>query len=172
MYRVYHQRIKKNFGEVIIVASRENQGFKFLNVKTVVDEFKDTGPIAGLHAGLKASNSLYNYLIACDMPVISDELISHMKQSLARGPDIIACKRGNFIEPFHAVYSKKLVARIEDQIKSNQCSIFSLMKNSDLHLIDDETINKSKTLPIWTNLNTQDGLENFRGRKHHGIKNL
>lgn len=167
------KELKKHFGEVIIAASGENQRFKFLDAKTVVDEFKDTGPIAGLHAGLKTSNSLYNYLIACDMPVISDELISLMKQCLARDPDIVACRRGHFIEPFHAVYSKKLIARIEDQIKSNHCSIFSLMKNLNLHLIDDRMISKKcKALPIWTNLNTQDELENFRGRKHHGIKNL
>lgn len=159
-------KLRKYFDEIIITTSSGKHKFDIPNAKIVIDEFKDLGPIAGLHAGLKESTSLYNYLIACDMPIICGKLISYMKQKLKSKPDIIACKRSNFIEPFHAVYSKKLINKIEKQIKANQFSIYSLMKKSNLYLIDDKVFNtRCKGLSIWTNLNTQNELVNFIWRE-------
>ena len=57
-----------------------------MDVTIIQDKIKNAGPLGGLHAGLKESNSTYNYLIACDMPVISDKLITYMKEILILKP--------------------------------------------------------------------------------------
>jgi molybdopterin-guanine dinucleotide biosynthesis protein A len=156
------QKLKKHFDEIIIAAGNTNK-YGFLGEKTVIDEIKNAGPIGGLHAGLKSSNSIYNYLIACDMPVICDDLISDLRRMVAMKPDIIACKNNDFIEPFHGVYSKSLITRIEQQVNNDGYSIFNLMKHSNTEIIHEAKITKlCKGLPIFTNLNTRQNLEQFR----------
>lgn len=159
------RRLKKHFNEIIVVTNEQNK-FELADVKTTHDKIKNAGPLGGLHAGLKISSSLYNYLIACDMPVISDELIAHMKNMLFLEPDIIACKNNDFIEPFHGVYGKHLTLKIEQEIKTGQCSLFNLMLKSKTEVISKDTIKKMcKNLNLFTNLNTRQELAQFTSKE-------
>ena len=153
------QKLKGHFNEIIIVSDKPNK-YRINNVKSTHDEIKNAGPIGGLHAGLKISSSFYNYLIACDMPVLSDELITHMKNLILLQPDIIACKNKGFIEPFHAVYGKHLTKKIEYEIKSGEYSLFNLMSKSKTEIISYDTIIKiCKNTSVFTNLNTRQELD-------------
>lgn len=159
------QKLKRHFNEIIIVSDKPNK-YKITNVKSTHDEIKNAGPLGGLHAGLKISSSFYNYLIACDMPVISDELIIHIKNLLLLKPDIIACKNKGFIEPFHAVYSKNLTTKIEQEIKTGKYSLFNLMSKSKTEIISYDTIMKvCKNTYVFTNLNTRQELDRYRSKE-------
>ncbi|HHY04128.1 MAG TPA: molybdenum cofactor guanylyltransferase [Thermoanaerobacterales bacterium] len=159
------KKLKWHFNEIIVV-TQEISKYNFIDVKTTHDEIKNAGPIGGLHAGLKISSSIYNYLIACDMPVLSDELIIHMKKLLSLRPDIISCKNNGFIEPFHAVYSKHLTTRIEVQIEGGEYSLFKLMLKSKTKIISDTKIKSiCKSSNLFTNLNTRQELAQFTAEK-------
>lgn len=156
------KKLKKHFSEIIIVTDEGNK-YNFLKEIVAYDQYKNAGPLGGLHAGLKRSSSLYNYLIACDMPVISENMILYMKRLLSFQPDIIACENKEFIEPFHAVYSKNLIELIEDQIKMGELSLFNLMKKSKTRVISHHTIRKvCKGDLVFTNLNTRQDLEYYQ----------
>jgi molybdopterin-guanine dinucleotide biosynthesis protein A len=160
------KKLKWHFNEIIVVTDEQKVSI-ILYVKITHDEIKNAGPIGGLHAGLKISSSIYNYLIACDMPVLSDELIIHMKKLLSLKPDIIACKNKCFIEPFHAVYSKALIPKIEQEVKNGNYSLFNLILNSKTEIVSDDTIKdicKSSSC-IFTNINTREDLDRFLSRK-------
>lgn len=59
--------------EMIIVANNQ-EDYQFLGLPMVSDHWKGKGPLAGIHAGLLASNTQNNLIVACDMPFISVEL--------------------------------------------------------------------------------------------------
>jgi molybdopterin-guanine dinucleotide biosynthesis protein A len=163
------RKLKKNFNEIIIVTENSKKHdfmndaiTDFMNVTITSDIIKNAGPLGGLHAGLKASSSMHNYLVACDMPVISDELIVHMKDLLFLKPDIIACENNGFIEPFHAVYMKPLISKIEREVKTGNYSLYNLMLKSNTEIIPFDKLKKiCKSLSLFTNLNTRQELNRF-----------
>ena len=90
--------LEKEFDKIIIVTNTPCHLNKN-NIIYVYDELKDIGPLGGIHAGLKASNSKYNYLIACDMPYINLDYIRFMKNKLKENPnqDAVITKYKNFL---------------------------------------------------------------------------
>lgn len=106
--------LRKLFEEVIIVTNKPEE-YKSYGCRLVSDELPDFGPLGGIHSGLKASNSQFNYFIACDMPNINSEYILFMRdrlQSAEPRPEAVVTRFGNWIEPFNAYYSKDLIPAI------------------------------------------------------------
>src|SRR5215813_5608149 len=52
----------------VLVATNRPERFAGLGVETVADVFPDGGPLAGMHAALRASRHPHAFVAACDMP--------------------------------------------------------------------------------------------------------
>ena len=61
----YIIKILKPLFENIIVVTNKLELYEDNNIVTAEDIYKGYGPIAGIHAGLLKSKSIYNYIIAC-----------------------------------------------------------------------------------------------------------
>lgn len=66
-----------------IVISTNNLAYSFLGYPIVKDEHQGIGPMGGMHAGMKASISEHNIILSCDMPLIDEEVISLLLDSVA-----------------------------------------------------------------------------------------
>ncbi|MBP2001854.1 molybdopterin-guanine dinucleotide biosynthesis protein A [Paenibacillus shirakamiensis] len=60
---------------VLIVANNATP-YQELGYRIISDEFPGKGPLAGIHAGLMASTTTWNLILACDMPFV---LAPHIK---------------------------------------------------------------------------------------------
>ena len=70
------ERVTRILGAIsdgVIVAGRRDQ-----RVTTVHDAIEDQGPLAGIAAGLAASTSDLNVVVACDMPLIHAAVLQRM----------------------------------------------------------------------------------------------
>ena len=65
--------LEKTVADLMIVTNTL-EDYQFLNLPMVEDEWKGMGPLAGIHAGLKASKTDKNLVVACDMPFVSSKL--------------------------------------------------------------------------------------------------
>ncbi len=75
----------------------------------VHDLISDAGPLAGIHAGLTASETWLNFVVAGDMPFVSPLLASAMGAFAARHElDILYLDIDGRLEPLFAVYSKRV----------------------------------------------------------------
>ena len=66
-------RILKGISGDVIVVGRRDQ-----HPTTVHDAIEDQGPLAGIAAGLAASTSDTNIVVACDMPLINPAVVQRM----------------------------------------------------------------------------------------------
>ena len=82
------------------------------NVKIVQDIIKNCGPLAGIYSGLMASDSFYNFVVACDMPFIKASLIRYILRN-KNSYDIIIPKIDKKTHPLFGVYSKNCIPVIE-----------------------------------------------------------
>src|SRR5262245_40758102 len=70
------ERVTRALGSIVdevIVVGRRDQG-----VVTVHDAVEDQGPLAGITAGLSASKSDLNIVVACDMPLINPQVLERL----------------------------------------------------------------------------------------------
>ncbi|WZL72729.1 molybdenum cofactor guanylyltransferase [Clostridiaceae bacterium 35-E11] len=147
------------FENIIIVSNDAALGQK-LGVKIVEDEIKDIGPLGGIHAGLKNSNSHYNYFIACDMPYVNEKYIHFIKNKSSKtNAYALITRYKDHIEPFNSFYSKKLTREIENHIKNGERSIYSLLRKLEVLYIEEKIARRySPDWAMFYNINTIEDL--------------
>lgn len=152
-------RIRSKFEEVIVVTNNAHY-YEHLKCITTSDIYQDKGPLAGIHAGLKKASSQYVYVLACDMPIINMEYIDFQINILQNG-DYFSCitQLGDWIEPFNAFYSKKIIPHIEAYFQNGGLSVHGLVKGLNSFFIDEKTARKfSPTWEMFLNFNTKEDI--------------
>ncbi len=158
------EQLRALFKEIIIVSNMPEKYTK-LGCIVVQDEYKDCGPLGGIHVGLNTSSSMYSYVIACDMPYIEVQYIEYMSsiiKNASKKPEAVAAKLGQWLEPFNAIYSKKLLPVIIDSISMNNIKISSVLKKADVYYIEEQKARSfSPDWKMFTNINTIEDLNVF-----------
>jgi molybdopterin-guanine dinucleotide biosynthesis protein A len=100
------------FFDSIIIAADEPGPYAHLGEKVVVDGGVGRGPLAGLHAGLHASDSEFCFVTTADAPLLEPALVAWMIDH-ATGCDALVPSWERGIEPLCAVYARSCLPAIE-----------------------------------------------------------
>jgi molybdenum cofactor guanylyltransferase len=149
------ETMRRWFTEIIIVAG-PHRCYEYNDVKQVFDEKPDCGPLMGLYSGLRASSCNLNFVIACDMPYISDGLIEMLMNIAIDGTDdvIVPLVKG-FYEPLLAVYHRSILPRVKDSIDDGQLKMVSFYdKINVLGITEDKLAAVDPELLSFLNINT------------------
>ncbi len=111
------ERLKKSFDEITIVTDRPEL-YRGLPVRLTGDLLTDEqkSPLRGIHAGLSVSDLPYQFVAACDMPLLNLELIAYMSQFAAEF-DAVVPRIDNYFQPLHAFYNRTCIEIIEQQVR-------------------------------------------------------
>lgn len=154
---VIAEKLEKIFSEIIIVTNKPKRYAKY-GYRLTTDEVRGFGPLAGIHAGLKVSSNMYNYVVACDMPFIDTAYIRYMMELIdcrEGQTDAVITRYGNWIEPFNAFYSRSLIPRIEKSFKSDNRQINKLLEDASVLYISEAKAREfSPNWDMFTNVNT------------------
>ena len=162
-------QLREIFDDIVVVTNNP-EGFTGLDARITVDILKDSGPLGGIHAGLTVSKSKYAFLTACDMPILSPEYAKYMVEIARKEmPDAVISQKGEWIEPFHALYSKDLAEDIKRNVEKGMYKIFDVIKTKKVVRISESKVREfSPDLGIFTNLNNMADLERFLNRLETG----
>lgn len=149
--------LKKAFKKIIIVTNNPDK-FKIRGVRVARDVIPGQGPLSGIHAGLSASNSHYNFVVGCDMPFLSIELIRYMVSR--RGVfDIVAPKLKRGYEPLFAFYSKNCISAIEKILSTDNFRVNQLFKKVKVRKVRVSEVKKfGPPETLFFNINTLQDL--------------
>ena len=106
-----------NFKEILLI-SNEPAKYLYLTEKVYKDIYPGLGPLSGIHSGLKNSKSHESFIISCDMPFVTTDVIE-LLLSRKSGADIILTKTGNRIHPLCGIYSKNCLKNSETLLKKS-----------------------------------------------------
>ena len=157
---IVHKTIRKLapiFKEIIVVTNNPLR-YKDMGVITTKDTLVSKSPLVGLHAGLLKSSSKFNFLLACDMPIIDVDLIKEIDM-LVTNEESINFLNSGYIEPFYGVYNIDLVPKIELAIKEKKYKFTAFIESINSSKISFKINHKN----VFQNLNTLDQLKNYRG---------
>ena len=134
----------------------------FPKLKVISDIYPDKGPLGGIHTGLIASSYDQNLVIASDMPFLNQALLKYMI-GLSAEFDLVIPRLGNFVEPLHAVYSRRCLTPIEVLIKQDNLSILQLLPLIRTRYIEAQDIRRFDPQRLsFFNVNTKSDLVRAR----------
>ena len=125
------------FSEVV-VSSNEPELYEFLDKKIVKDIYPGRGPLSGIHSALKFTTSDRNFIISCDMPFISSELIEYIIE-YKYDASVVIPKADGRIQPLCGIYPKIILSEAELLLSESQ------VKNTALKGITHELLSRVQT---------------------------
>ena len=144
-------------GEVRIVGDRT----KFAAFAPVVEDlFPGCGPLAGIHAALRASQTDLNLMLAVDLPLISPELVQYLV-TRARGTSatVTAASANGGWQPLCAVYRRQFADAAEQALQSGNYKIAPLFQPSRTQLVSEQELaDAGFPADIFRNVNTPEEL--------------
>jgi molybdenum cofactor guanylyltransferase len=168
--------MKELFEEVILITNQSEE-FSFLRLPMQEDIHKNTGPLAGIHSALVHTITDKNFIISCDMPLMTAGVIKYLIE-YPTDKHITIAKADNFVQQLCGVYSQSLVPYIENIIEKNNgngdernpdqikrgCSVLELVKNVPAEIIDIENEYRDYRPGTFYNMN--------RPEEYNYIKNI
>jgi molybdenum cofactor guanylyltransferase len=145
--------------DVRIVGSRK----KFAEFAPVVEDgFRDCGPLAGIHAALRASVTELNLILAVDMPFASVAFLRYLLGQARRAAEaaVIVAHAGGHRQPLCAIYRTEFGVVAENALRAGENRIDRLFDRIPLRVIEEKELKDAGfSLNIFRNLNTPDDLE-------------
>lgn len=131
----------------------------------VEDIFLDCGPLAGIHAALRASHTELNLMLAVDMPFVSAALLQYLIAQAQGAPDavVIVPQSEERRQPLCAVYRRKFADAAENSLRSGKNRIDRLFDFVPTRVVTAQELEAAGFAPgIFRNLNTPEELEAAR----------
>jgi molybdopterin-guanine dinucleotide biosynthesis protein A len=162
------EKLGKAFNDIVVVTNTPHK-YEGLGARIVSDILKDSGPLGGIHSGLRVAKSRYAFIVACDMPMISLKYAGYMMDIVAKQlPDAVITCKGDWFEPFHSFYSTGLMPAIEDCVKSGAYKILDALEERNVVRVNEEKAREySPDLRMFFNINNLEDLEwflNYKGQ--------
>ena len=132
------------------------------HVRVINDELEGKNPLVGIVTGLKAAESDYAAVLACDIPFVNDAVIKHLFRRASGSDAAIPRWNTGRIEPLEAVYRRlpTLPAAQEALAKkgSSQKEMISRLARAVYVSVEDELRSIDPTLHTFFNVNTRKDM--------------
>lgn len=106
--------------KILIVTS--NPDYQRLGVPCVEDVWKEKGPLGGICTGLMHSTTAKNLLLGCDMPFLTEQLLTTLATRCGDEDVLLTEYRGK-AEPLCSVYDRSCITHIRSRIEQDQLKI-------------------------------------------------
>lgn len=142
---IIYEKLQKLFSEIIVVTN-DKSNFSFLDIPVYEDEIPGLGPVVGVYTGLKQTASNKNFVISCDLPLISVEMINYLLD-VQTNKEIVLYEANGFPQFLCGVYSKRCLPEFESLISEcrrtenfKKLKFFELIKTCPTEIVDAEKL--------------------------------
>lgn len=129
----------ENIVDDILIVTNTFEDYAFLHLPMIEDKRKGKGPLAGMEAGLAATQTERNLIVACDMPFISVELGQYLLSCLGEYQAAVPEISGQ-LHPLFAAYRKDVNEAVTQSIEENQLRIRHFLHNIHVKIVSKELL--------------------------------
>jgi molybdopterin-guanine dinucleotide biosynthesis protein A len=155
------EHLARRLGPVVdetIVAGGSGRGTP-VGVRVVEDRYPGLGPLAGIHAGLRAARFPRVWVVGCDLPDV-DPALASLLHGLADGVDAVVPRIDAEPQGVCALYDRALAPRIEGLLNAGERRIKMLLAASNVRYVTpDELRVVDPELRSFRNINTPADYE-------------
>jgi molybdopterin-guanine dinucleotide biosynthesis protein A len=120
-------------GEVIVVGRRDQK--VPAGVTVIYDPVEDLGPLAGIAAGLAASRSELNIVVACDMPLINPRVLQRLVSMIDDHDACVAIADGQ-ASALCGVYRSRVARDAQTLLDSGERRVMRLLDRLQTKRVD------------------------------------
>ena len=137
-----------------------------LGAAAVEDAFPGQGPLAGIHAALKASDTDLNLILAVDTPFVRPEFLEILiAEAASSGAVVTVPFVGGRYHPLCGVYRREFAGLAESALRSRNNKIELLFPETSVRTVTDAEITKlAFDARMFDNLNTPADFERAQQR--------
>lgn len=140
----------------VLISSNKSELYACYEVPVILDEIPGRGPLEGLYQGLKAATYDEVFLVACDMPFLSVELI-HFLATWIPAYDVVVPKLQDGFHPLHAFYHRRCLPIIENNLEAGHLKIIDFYPTCSVrYVVETELQAFSDVSKVFCNVNTPD----------------
>ena len=154
------KRLSPQVSKILINANREIATYQTFGLDVISDEISDfAGPLAGLHAGMKAAKTEFLLSVPCDSPLLPEDLAERLMVALAeQKADIAVAKTGVQQHPVFCLCKTSLATDLESYLIAGGRKVDEWQKK---HAYVEVSFNDE--VPAFANINTPEELKNLEG---------
>jgi molybdopterin-guanine dinucleotide biosynthesis protein A len=141
-----------------IVLAGQGEGLEFLGLPIVKDRLRGLGPLAGLEAGLAASDRTVNLVVACDMPCVTASLFLRLL-GLRTDEDVVVPEAGGRLHPLCAVYSRDCLPEVRGRLEEGRLEAANLVRGLRCRIVRWEEECTDLPSHLLLNVNTPEDLD-------------
>jgi len=154
-----HNTLKEVFDDIVIIGGSKAK-YGFLGLEIYEDIIPELGPIGGLYTAFSTLKTQYIFVIACDMPFVTPDLIKIIIDK-KNNYDIVIPQKGDYTEPLCAIYKESCKTHIKDMIDQNNLKIKSFFNKMKVHEINQKEISDlGNWQTFFHNINYLEDIEN------------
>ncbi|WP_251341628.1 molybdenum cofactor guanylyltransferase [Haloplanus halophilus] len=125
-------------------------------VRFAEDEYPDEGPMAGMATGLRAVDTEYAFVVACDMPFVDADFVAYLFERAA-GHDAAVPRPEQWFETTHAVYRAAAMAdACEAALAAGEERIVAPLFDLDFVVVDAAEVRDHGHPHTFENCNTRE----------------
>lgn len=138
--------------------------------EAIEDIFPDCGPLGGIHAVLRSSESDLNLILAVDLPFVEADFLRFLlRQAQAEtgenSPVAVVPRAAGGWQPLCAFYRKAFADAAEKALRERRYKIDSLFSQVPICPVEEaEILQAGFSLRMFDNLNTPDELKQAEDR--------
>lgn len=137
------ETMKDVFDRVILIAHDQNR-YKFLELEVFEDIYKACGPLGGIHSAFFHTLSDKLFIIGCDTPNVSSQLIRHISEFRSSAIAKVPFAEGR-LHPLMGMYQRKCLPILLSHLESKRLKMAGF-----LDAIEAEHIPISESLLFYT----------------------
>ena len=145
-----------------VIISANNNSYDYLGLPVIKDSVKGVGPIGGLSSAINYSETVDNFVLSCDMPFVSVELIKYILSQKTGHQAVVPVNNG-FPEPLCAYYRKDIATVFDRSIENGIYKIQRAIKAIDVAYIGINQKNGFDNRLLFSNINTEKELKRLEG---------
>jgi molybdenum cofactor guanylyltransferase len=153
--------IKPFVNDIIIVSNNSN--YDVYKLQRVEDVIQDAGPLAGLYSGLYKSETEYNLVLSCDIPLVNGAVLIKLIEGFDAEKDVIQLKSKSKTMPLIAFYKKHCMHHCMELLQKGERRLRTAVEQ-----LNTKTIQLDPELdPYVRNINTLSELKELRSELEH-----
>lgn len=138
----------------LITATKE---YDYLPYQKIPDIILDKGPLGGIYTALTNSETEFNLILSCDIPLISTELLAELISKHNNEAEVTVFASESRLHPLIGIYSKKVLPVIKSAIDNDELKMMDLLAKIPHQILN---IDESENFHL-TNINSVDELNDL-----------
>ncbi|WP_372937285.1 molybdenum cofactor guanylyltransferase [Seonamhaeicola sp.] len=154
------EALKPLISEILIVSDNEN--YDTFGYKRIEDIIKNSGPVAGIYSGLKASKTEYNLILSCDIPLIKTHILNKLIDAIDNTSEVIQIESNGKSMPLIALYKKSIAPTFKNALANDERRLRTVLKSlkTKTIILDASEHNSTKNVNTPNELKTIENAHN------------